>query len=131
MTDLGFDQEQLAAVLERIVFAEDDVLEAILGAKADGAAEVGVFSLQGQTQFEVRPVLSIRDGEARLHVCAFNHDLQASETGYTPEFTVVLKTADGDIMTSLRESYRGGSPIEVIPLASPARLIGARLELVA
>jgi hypothetical protein len=130
MNELSFDQEQLAAVLERVQFDEDDVLAAIQLAQSQGSAEVGVFALQGQTQFSINPVIVLKGSAYALNVCVFNNDVELTEAGHLPEFTVALTTTGGDILTSRRETWDGGDPLEVIPLDNPARqLTGAHLEL--
>jgi hypothetical protein len=130
-TDLSFDKEQLAAALERVGFSEDDVLSASRDAQHDGAAQVGVFPQQGEAQFHLHPVLTFRGETAVLHVVAFNMDVDPTLPEHTPEFTVVLKTTSGEVLTSHPEAGHEGWFIPVVSLNSSRDLIGARLELVA
>jgi hypothetical protein len=132
MPYLSFDNEQLAAVLERVDFTKDDVQEASQLAARDGSAPVGVFSLQGQAQYQIHPMLCIGDDGAALKLYVFNNDVEPNEVGYYPDFTAALRTSDGDVLTSRRERYTSppDAPLEVIPLKDPEQLIGARLEWV-
>jgi hypothetical protein len=130
MADLGFDREQLAAALERIVFEEDDVLEAICAVIGGSSAQVGVFPQQGQAQYQVMPTLSAKDDAMVLDVVVFDNDIQPTDPGHCPEFTVALVTRDGQILTSVRAYSHDGTPFEAVPLSKPELLIGARLELV-
>jgi hypothetical protein len=132
MRELGFDEEQLAAALERVVFEEDDVDEAMRNAATLGSAEVGMFPFQGQAQYSIHPVLALREGGLQLCVCVFDNDHPAQDDpAMHPDFTVVLRTAAGEVLTSKRDSWDGGTPLEVIPLSDSSQLVGAKLEFVA
>ena len=126
-TELGFDDEQLAAALERVIFAEADVMEAFATVHLDGSAQVGFFPMQGQAQYSIHPTLSLKAGVLRLSVCVFDD----SANGASPVFQVVLHLADGRLMQAARDAWDDGTPLPVFELSAPTDLIGARLEFVA
>lgn len=127
---LGFDDEQLAAALELVQFSEKSVLEAVEDAKLDGAAQVGFFPFQGQSQFAIHPVLTWADDCFALCVVAMNQDYDCMDASYNPSFTVALKTAQGDVLMSQPQGD-GNNASPAILLPSLDALIGAQLEWVA
>jgi hypothetical protein len=128
---LTFDQEQLAAALERVVFDQEQVDAAITEARSEGAAYAGTFPQQGQAQHQVHALLVLKDGNAFLSVVVFDNDIPAGQP--MPPFSVVLKTAGGQVLNSEpHPGAEGDGHAVLIPLSDPqAELIGAQLELVA
>jgi hypothetical protein len=129
-TDLGFDQEQLAAALERVEFTREDVERAIKEVSFEGAASVGVFPMQGQAQFQIFASLVFREGEYFLYIVAFDNDREYQDPEYAPNFAVTLAPQDCAELTSLERESSDTSATIVRLLDDPEKLIDAQLTLV-
>ena len=133
MTDLDIYQQQLADSLEYVIFDEEDVYPAIVLALLEGSAQVGRIPMHlVETLFGLHTVLVINDTGAALIVHPSNYPVDSEVLGHYPDFSVILKTKDGETIRSHSEwcESPSDSSFQVIPLTDSSQLIGAQLELV-
>jgi hypothetical protein len=131
VTLVRFDKQKLNEALRMINFDEDDVLSAILEAKAHRIAEVGDFPMQGRALFQIYVQLKFEPLTKYLRFTVVRNTENLSLMIKVPAFTAELKSAKGvllglsqDIPSELPNAKSG-----IILLENPGRLIEARLSL--
>jgi hypothetical protein len=123
----SFDEE-LAAVLGRIEFPEQDV-KAAFNTELDDSIQVGTLPSQEEDRFQVYTVLAYVKGEYRLYVVVFDNDQEITDPRYTPEFKFALTTHEGRKLASIAEFAPDDSTTPYVVLNGPDDLIAAMLEL--